>query len=99
VLNTSEIYRFPNEPVRYCGELHWDILRLWQEMQKALKSSSLPKLDSIGIDSWEVDYALLGERGNLLENPFHYRDTRTEGGTGLLLLIGSAILAGFAGSL
>jgi sugar (pentulose or hexulose) kinase len=75
----SEICRFPNEPVQYCGELHWDILRLWHEMKKALESPSIPKLESIGIDTWGVDYALLGERGNLIENPYHYRDERTEG--------------------
>jgi rhamnulokinase len=79
VLSVSEIYRFPNEPVQYCGELHWDILRLWHEMKMALESPSLPKLESIGIDTWGVDYALLGERGDLLENPYHYRDGRTEG--------------------
>jgi rhamnulokinase len=79
VLKISEVYRFPNEPVQYCGELHWDVLRLWHEMKKALHAGSLPKLDSIGVDAWGVDYALLGERGGLLENPYHYRDARTEG--------------------
>ena len=79
ILDIREIYRFPNDPVRYGGQLHWDVLRLWHEMNKALESSSLPKLESIGIDTWGVDYALLGERGNLLENPYHYRDARTEG--------------------
>ena len=79
MLDIREIYRFPNDPVRYGGELHWDVLRLWHEMNKALESSSLPKLESIGIDTWGVDYALLGERGNLIENPYHYRDARTEG--------------------
>ncbi|HTY63990.1 MAG TPA: rhamnulokinase family protein [Acidobacteriota bacterium] len=79
ILNVREIYRFANDPVRYGNELHWDILRLWHEMTRALESSSLPGIESIGVDTWGVDYALLGERGNLLENPFHYRDTRTEG--------------------
>jgi rhamnulokinase len=79
VLDVSEICRFPNEPVQYRGELHWDILRLWHEMKKALESSSLLKPQSIGIDTWGVDYALLGERGRLIENPYHYRDMRTEG--------------------
>jgi rhamnulokinase len=79
VLDVSEIYRFPNEPVQYRDELHWDVLRLWKEINKSLESASLPKIESIGIDTWGVDFALIGERGNLLENPYHYRDARTEG--------------------
>ena len=79
VLSVREVYRFPNEPVQQKDELHWDILRLWYEMKKTFESSSLSKLESVGIDTWGVDFALLGERGNLLENPYHYRDARTEG--------------------
>ena len=77
VLAIEEIHRFANEPVRYNGELHWDAPRLWLEMRRALKIA--PELDAIGVDTWGVDYALLGERGTLLENPYHYRDARTEG--------------------
>ena len=36
-------------------------------------------LESIGVDTWGCDYALLGEHGDLLENPYHYRDARTDG--------------------
>ena len=79
VLCMREIYRFPNIPVRYKGELHWDILRLWHEILNSFESVSLPRLESVGIDTWGVDFALLGERLNLLENPFHYRDSRTDG--------------------
>lgn len=79
VLEITEIDRFPNEPVRASGSLRWDILRLWFEMQRVLGGTSLPQFDSIGVDTWGVDYALLGERGNLIENPYHYRDGRTEG--------------------
>ncbi len=78
VLGISEVYRFPNEAVGYQGELHWDILRLWHEMKRALEDASLPKLESIAVDTWGVDFALLGERGKLLENPYHYRDSRTD---------------------
>jgi rhamnulokinase len=76
-LTSAKLTVFPTSLSR--GELHWDILRLWHEMKKALESPSLPKLESMGIDTWGVDFALLGERGNLLENPYHYRDARTEG--------------------
>ena len=81
-LAIEEIHRFPNEAVRANGELHWDILRLWHEMLAGLRlagSQSGRAIASIGVDTWGVDYALLGERGTLLENPYHYRDARTEG--------------------
>ena len=78
-LTITELYRFPNEPVRYAGELHWDVSRLWLEIQRGLDRLSGPAIDSIGVDTWGCDYALLGERGNLLENPFSYRDARTDG--------------------
>jgi rhamnulokinase len=79
VLGVREIHRFPNEPVQQNGSLQWDILHLWQEMQHALELNDGARLDSVGVDSWGVDYALIGERGNLLENPYHYRDRRTNG--------------------
>jgi rhamnulokinase len=81
-LSVQEIARFRNEPVRYHGGLHWDALRLWLEIRLALQSvgsHEVDQLHSIGIDTWGVDYALLGENGALLENPFHYRDKRTDG--------------------
>jgi rhamnulokinase len=78
ILTTQEIHRFPNEPVEYGGSLHWDIPRLWLEMRKSL-SCLESRVSSIGVDAWGVDYALLGERGELLQNPFHYRDRRTQG--------------------
>ena len=79
VLGVREIHRFSNEPVRQNGSLQWDILHLWQQMRRALDDDDGTRLDSIGVDSWGVDYALIGERGNLLENPYHYRDRRTHG--------------------
>ncbi len=79
VLKTQEIHRFPNEPVRHGESLHWDVRRLWSEMQKGLQCAAGSALAGIGVDAWGVDYALIGERGELLENPYHYRDRRTEG--------------------
>lgn len=79
VLELREIRRFANEPVRSNGSLQWDVLHLWHEMGQALASGVIPPLASVGVDGWGVDYALIGERGNLLENPYHYRDRRNDG--------------------
>jgi rhamnulokinase len=79
-LGITEVHRFLNEPVEYGGSLHWDAPRIWHEMRKALSGSELPKLAGIGVDAWGVDYALLGQRGELLQNPYHYRDTRSVSG-------------------
>ena len=79
ILTTEELHRFPNEPVEYGGSRHWDVARLWLEMRKALSRVEGMELTSIGVDAWGVDYALLGERGELLQNPYHYRDRRTQG--------------------
>jgi len=80
-LTMEEIHRFPNEPVEYNTELHWDVARLWHELQKSLAivGSQGVHLEGIGVDAWGVDYALLGEGDTLLGNPFHYRDRRTDG--------------------
>lgn len=78
-LSMEEIHRFPNEPVEYGGSLHWDVPRLWFEIQRALDKAKNTKLDGIAVDTWGVDYALLGVNGQLLENPYHYRDKRTHG--------------------
>jgi rhamnulokinase len=79
VLALDEIRRFPNGPIRQNGSLYWDVLRLWSEITQALQAASDIRLASVGVDGWGVDYALIGERGNLLENPYHYRDLRNEG--------------------
>ncbi|HZQ94633.1 MAG TPA: rhamnulokinase family protein [Candidatus Sulfotelmatobacter sp.] len=79
IITTEEVHRFPNEPVEYGGSLHWDMPRLWFEVRKALACVQTIKLAGIGVDAWGVDYALLGERGELLQNPYHYRDPRTQG--------------------
>jgi rhamnulokinase len=79
ILTTREVHRFANEPVEYGGSLHWDAPRLWFEMRSALSRLGEVELAGIGVDAWGVDYALLGDRGELLQNPYHYRDRRTEG--------------------
>ena len=79
VITIEEVHRFPNEPVEYSGSLHWDVPRLWLEIRRALSRLPEVELGGIGVDTWGVDYALLGERGELLLNPYHYRDKRTDG--------------------
>jgi rhamnulokinase len=79
ILTMEEVHRFANEPVEYGGSLHWDMPRLWLEVSKVLGLVEEVELASLGVDTWGVDYALLGERGELLQNPYHYRDQRTQG--------------------
>lgn len=81
-LELAEAHRFPNQPVRVGGTLHWDILGLYAGVLDGLSAAGAAadgQLDSIGIDSWAVDYGLLDADGRLLGNPVHYRDARTEG--------------------
>jgi rhamnulokinase len=81
-LEVKEVHRFPNTPVRVLGALYWDTLRLWHEIQHGIAIAVRDRklaLDGIGIDTWGVDYGLLGSDGLLLESPRHYRDARTNG--------------------
>src|SRR5205814_2039007 len=78
-LTMREVCRFANEPLREQGALRWDALRLWGDITRTLDRAGQMRFDSVGVDAWGVDYALLDERGTLLENPYHYRDLRNEG--------------------
>jgi len=78
ILTTEEVHRFANQPVEYGGSLHWDAPRLWFEVRKALSLVDQLELSGIGVDAWGVDYALLGEGKELIQNPYHYRDRRTQ---------------------
>jgi rhamnulokinase len=80
VLDLEVVHRFPNIPVRVPDGLHWDVLRLFQEMKEGLRLASREnQLASLGLDTWGVDFALLDSAGALLANPHHYRDSRTDG--------------------
>ena len=76
-IQLEELHRFPNIPVQTPGSLHWDVLRLWHEITLGIEAAR--QAASIGLDCWGVDYALLDSAGELLANPYHYRDPRTEG--------------------
>lgn len=76
-IKTTELHRFPNEPVHAAGTLYWDILRLFHELKQGISKAGA--FDSISVDTWGVDFALLDQNGALLQNPVHYRDSRTAG--------------------
>jgi rhamnulokinase len=74
------VHRFPNGPVRLLGALHWDALRLFEEMKAGLRVcvAKHGAIDSLGVDTWGIDFGLLGRGDALLGNPRHYRDPHTE---------------------
>lgn len=79
-IRATELHRFPNDPVNVNGTLYWDILRILHEIKVGiLKSKPYGEIESIGIDTWGVDFGLIDEAGNLIDNPVHYRDNRTAG--------------------
>ena len=79
-LRLEEVHRFANQPVSVAGRLYWDLLRLVHEIKQGMiKAQAAGGFAAVGIDTWGVDYGLLDKRGRLLQNPVHYRDTRTEG--------------------
>jgi sugar (pentulose or hexulose) kinase len=68
--------------VRLPGGLHWDVLRLWSEIERGLALAAQQcggDLSGVGLDTWGVDFALLDRDGALIANPYHYRDSRTDG--------------------
>jgi rhamnulokinase len=79
-LRLEVVHRFPNGPVRTLDTLHWDILLLYSELLAGLRKCAAEQggIDCLGIDTWGVDFALLGRDGTLLGNPRHYRDPHTE---------------------
>jgi rhamnulokinase len=73
-------HRFGNGAVRTLDTLHWDVLRLHAKMLAGMRRCAAEHggVDSVGVDTWGVDFALLGRGGTLLGNPRHYRDPHTE---------------------
>jgi len=76
----EEVHRFSNDPVSVGGTVYWDVLRLFHEIKQGIiKARMAGGFDSIGIDTWGVDFGLIDAEGKLMENPVHYRDARTVG--------------------
>ncbi len=81
-LSIEEMHRFSNDPVMIGDSFHWDILRLFFEIKQGINKTVLAghgDIAAIGIDTWGVDFGLFDKKGKLLGNPYHYRDTRTNG--------------------
>jgi rhamnulokinase len=81
-LRLEEVHRFPNGAVKVLDSLHWDVLRLWSELKQGLGLAAQAhgdELVSVGLDTWGVDFGLLAADDTLLGNPYHYRDSRTNG--------------------
>ena len=78
-ITLEEIHRFANDPVTLNDTLYWDFLRQMFEIKQGLVKGRLAGgFESIGIDTWGVDFGLLDADGSLLANPVHYRDRRTQ---------------------
>jgi len=80
-LTLDVVHRFPNGGVPTLDSLHWDVLRLYQEILNGLRKAAAEhgELACVGIDTWGVDFGLLGRGGALMGNPRHHRDPHTEG--------------------
>jgi rhamnulokinase len=81
-IRLEEVHRFPNGPVYLGDSLRWDVVRLWAEIQNGLGLAAKKygkSIVSVGADTWGVDYVLLDRRGEMLGQPYAYRDDRTNG--------------------
>lgn len=81
-IELKELHRFSNGPVNLGGSLRWDVLQLWTGIQDGLlkaKQEFGSDIASVGVDTWGVDYVLLSKSGEMLGQPYNYRDPRTDG--------------------
>lgn len=78
-ITLKEIHRFPNNGVKVRSTLYWDVLYLFDQIKQGITNAKLEGgFDSIGIDTWGVDFGLIDDDGNLIGNPVTYRDARTD---------------------
>lgn len=74
----EEIYRFDNRPILKAGRYAWDIGHIYKETINGLKQTKkhASEITSAGVDSWGVDFGLVGADGTLIKNPYSYRDSQ-----------------------
>ena len=80
-ISLEELTRFDNNLIQTGGHFYWDIYALYHEVIKGLKlvaQRQIP-IQSIGIDTWGVDFVMIAPDGALLRNPLAYRDPHTFG--------------------
>lgn len=80
-ISFEEVHRFPNRQTKILGHLHWDVLALLDDIKKGMTlavQKGHGDVESIGIDTWGVDFGFVGEDNDLLGNPYCYRDSRTD---------------------
>ena len=81
-IRLEELHRFSNGPVNVADTMRWDLLRLWSQIQVGLQKAAArfgQNIVSVGVDTWGVDFVLLSKTGEMLGQPYHYRDARTRG--------------------
>ena len=77
----EELTRFDNNLIQTGGHFYWDIYALYNEIIKGLKLVAKKEIEiqSIGIDTWGVDFVCVDKNGSILRNPLAYRDPHTFG--------------------
>lgn len=81
-LRLTEVHRFQSAAVSTDDGLIWDLELIWREVRRGLRKAAEkfgPDVQSIGVDSWGVDYAWIDPNGDLIPPPFSYRDPRHDG--------------------
>jgi rhamnulokinase len=73
------MHRFSNPHGRMNGRLHWNLLGQWEHLKEGLRKTAGMRLDGLAVDTWGVDFGLIGADGDILGNPLHYRDSHTDG--------------------
>lgn len=82
-MTLREVARWENGPTDASADtLRWNTPKLFDEVAagfRAAYDASGGRLESVAVDTWGVDYGRIGQDGELVELPFHYRDSRTDG--------------------
>ncbi len=82
-IQMHEVHRFANFGVKLGNHLMWNLPGLWQEVLNGLTTAANKfqgrQIKSVGVDTWGVDFAFLSHTDELLNLPFHYRDSQNDG--------------------